>query len=343
MDDAGPMMTDAGGDPDAGDSCGCPTLPAVCSPPVSGQPTFAPDEGPFGEQLASLIGCANDTLRIAMYQSTWSCLADLVQQRLDADADLIVEIVVDDDQCAAMGAARDCALGALASHARVSIVDDSRSRLMHHKFVSADGLRVWASSANFTRNSFCSDFNNSVVVEQPEIVAAYEAQFDRMFNLGGFGPVAAVEPARGGNYALYFSPQTPIASPARWFSDMVAAIDAATTSVDVMTNAWTRTEVSDALVAAAGRGVAVRAVVDDTYFDDAPAQALLTAGIETRHDAVHSKVMVIDGQTVITGSPNWSAAAWANNEASLWIDDATVASAYALELDRIWATATAVP
>ena len=123
---------------------------------------------------------------------------------------------------------------------------------------------------------------------------------------------------------------------------MIASIEGATSSVEVMIFAWTRTEISDALVAAAARGVTVRGLVAPSYADDAPAQALLAAGVDIRVASVHSKVMIIDGATVVTGSANWSENAWSNNENSLWIADGAVAGAYLAHFDGVYAGADPV-
>jgi len=335
LPDTGPDTGRDAGPGDAGPSCPCPTLPTVCTPPAVATPVFSPSTG-FGDELMQLLACADTSIHMAVYETLWDCVPGAIAARLEADADLMVQIVIDDDQCPRVAGRLDCAWAALDGHPRVSIVDDSRSNLMHHKFVIVDGARVWVSSANLTTNSFCSDFNNSIIVDQPEIVAGYEAQFDRMHNLGGFGPVAPTDPIRGGVYALYFSPETPLSMPSRWFADMVATIDASTTSIEFMISAFTRTEVSDALIAAHGRGVRIQGIIAGAYAGDAPAMALQTAGVDFRIDNVHHKVMIVDGHLVLTGSPNWSQASWANNEASLWIDDATIAGAYAAELDRVY-------
>ena len=211
----------------------------------------------------------------------------------------------------------------------MSLLPDGRAALMHHKYFVVDGARVWVGSANSSETSYCRDANDAVIIAEPAVVAAFEAEFQRMFRDHAFGPAAAMAPVMGGRYAAYFSPRSPATSPARWFTDMVAAVNASTTSVEFMISAWTRIELSDAMIAARARGVSVRGVVGREYLNDAPAVALLAAGVPVRSGDVHSKLLLIDGQRVITGSANWSAAAWANNENSLWITDPTAAAAYA--------------
>lgn len=338
--DAGRDAGSDAGPPDGGPPpCACPSFPTTCAPPAVNTPAFTPDAAAVAGQLFDVIACADSTLQIAIYEWEWDCIRDAVQTALDRDPDLVVEIVVDDRMCPS----GECAADTLTPLDRVTVLRDTRiSQLMHHKFVIADSARLWVSSTNFTERSFCGDHNNAIVVEQAEIVGRYQGVFDDMFTDMTFGPVAPAPPTTAGAYTAYFSPESPTSSPAAWQNAIVAAVTASTTSVEVMISAWTRTEISDALVAAHERGVVVRALVSHLYADDAPAQALLSAGIDVRRDNVHDKTMIIDGATVVTGSANWSENAWSNNENSLWIADPTVASAYVAEFEPLFAAADPV-
>jgi len=335
--DAGGPAIDAGTDA-AVPGCSCPTLPTTCSPPTPGVAAFTPDATDVATQLFDVIACADSTLQIAIYEAEWECIQNALQAALDADPDLLLEVVVDDRQCAP----GTCFVDELEPASRVTIVRDARGGLMHHKWVIADGERLWVGSGNFTIRSYCSDLNNSIVIEEPAIVGRYGEVFERMFELGDFSPVAAEGGATGGPYTVYFSPESPSARAPLWFNEMLRVITEATTSVEVMIFAWTRTEISDALVAAAASGVTVRGLVAGSYADDAPAQALLAAGIDIRVASVHSKIMIVDGATVITGSANWSENAWSNNENSLWIADPGVATAYLSNFEAVYAGASPV-
>lgn len=345
--DSGPRV-DAGGGRDAGpprdagtdagfDACACPAYPTVCSAPAVDVPAFTPDATDVATQLFDVIACAGSTLDLAIYQAEWDCIGGALQAALAADPDLTLRVVVDDRECPTAS----CFVDALTPAGRVTVVRDARTALMHHKFAIADGTRLWVNSGNFTRRSFCTDLNNSIVIEEPAIVARYQTVFDRMYTLMEFGPVAAEGGTTSGIYTVYFSPETPTSMAPEWLNAMVAAIGTATTSVDLMIFAWTRTEISDALIAAHMRGVTVRALVAPSYANDVPAQALLAAGADVRVASVHSKVMIIDGTTVITGSANWSENAWSNNENSLWIADGAVGTAFIAEFDAHYAGAPA--
>jgi hypothetical protein len=324
---------------DAGRLCVCPPLPATCAAPAVDTPAFTGD-GALLRQLMGLLSCAETSVHAALYETLWECLPDAILARLAAAPGLSVQLVYDDETCPRVAGALMCPLSRLDGNPRVSLLPDGRAALMHHKYFVVDGARVWVGSANSSETSYCRDANDAVVIEEPAVVAAFEGEFQRMFRDHAFGPIAATAPATGGRYAAYFSPRSPTSSPARWFTDMVGAIAASTATVDFVISAWTRTELSDAMIAARARGVTVRGIVSREYLNDPPAVALLAAGVPVRSGDVHSKLLIIDGQTVITGSANWSAAAWANNENSLWIRDAAAATAYTGYFTAQYATAT---
>lgn len=325
------------GPPDSGPPpCSCPELPATCVAPAANEPAFSPDARDVLGQLFELVACAGSTLQIAMYEAEWPCVGDALRTALERDPDLTIEVVVDDERCA-IGS---CIFDGLPTE-RVTIVRDARSAYMHHKWVIADGARVWITSGNFSERSYCVDHNNSIVVDQAEIVDAYEALFAELMT-GAFGP-AARDPLVSAPYTLYVSPDSPTTAPADWQNDIVAAIDAAGagSTISVMMNAWTVTEFATALIAARDRGATVRVLVSNIYANDPPAQTLLAAAVDIRRGNIHDKVVVID-DVVFTGSANWSANARSNNENVLRIDDAAVAAAYRAEIDRVYATARTV-
>lgn len=323
--------------------CECPAVPTSCPALTPGVPAFAPSSDfALAHQLFDVLACAETRLQIAVYETDWDCIVDALRARLAASPGLRVDMVIDDDQCPLdPSGVRMCALARLASEPRVTIVDDGRSRYMHHKFVVADGRVVWMGSANFTRVSYCGELNDALVVDDAAIVGAYADEFTRLFQDRTFGPRPRTPPVVSGNYRLYFGPESPVTAPSQWFEALVSAVDTASTSIAVMTYAWTRTELSDALIRAAARGVDVRALVPANYRDEPPAEALVAAGIPVRVARVHYKVLLVDDRVVATGSPNWSENAWTNNEASLWITSSTVAAAYRAHFDATFARAMA--
>src|SRR5262249_46793910 len=88
---------------------------------------------------------------------------------------------------------------------------------------------------------------------------------------------------------------------------------------------FTSTPIAKALVDAHKRGRTILAVLDKSNETDkySAATFLVNAGIQTliddQHAIAHSKVMVIDSATVITGSFNFTKAAEANNVENLLV------------------------
>lgn len=116
---------------------------------------------------------------------------------------------------------------------------------------------------------------------------------------------------------------------------VIAALDKARASVKVQAYSFTSAPIAKALVDAHRRGVAVEVVLDKSQRTEkySSADFVAHAGIPTRIDAkhaiAHNKVMVIDGETVITGSFNFTKAAEESNaENLLVIQDPVLAAKY---------------
>jgi len=116
----------------------------------------------------------------------------------------------------------------------------------------------------------------------------------------------AVATARADEITTYFSPNGGAATA------VAARIDAAKTTVHVMAYAISEDQITRALIAAKGRGVAVLLIVDrhEQGGSGSTAAKIKKAGVPTRvdraHALMHNKTMVIDNSIVITGSMNFS-------------------------------------
>ncbi len=113
-------------------------------------------------------------------------------------------------------------------------------------------------------------------------------------------------------------------------------IDAAKTTILVQAYSFTSAPIAKALVEAHKRGVDVRVILDKSQRTEKYSEAdfLHNVGIPTwidaKHAIAHNKVIVIDGETVITGSFNFTKAAEEHNaENMLVIRDSALAAKYA--------------
>lgn len=116
---------------------------------------------------------------------------------------------------------------------------------------------------------------------------------------------------------------------------IVKELDNAKTSIQVQAYSFTSAPIAKALVAAHEKGVKVEIILDKSnlaaQYTSGPFVA--KAGIPTKMDAAHpiahNKIMIIDGETVITGSFNFTKQAEEKNaENLLVIRDKNLAARY---------------
>ena len=117
---------------------------------------------------------------------------------------------------------------------------------------------------------------------------------------------------------------------------VVKELRAAKSTIRVQAYLFTSVPIAKALVDAHKRGVDVRVILDQSQRTDkySSADFMAHAGILTlidaKHAVAHNKVMVIDGETVVTGSFNFTKAADEKNaENLLVIRDKATAEKYA--------------
>jgi phosphatidylserine/phosphatidylglycerophosphate/cardiolipin synthase-like enzyme len=124
---------------------------------------------------------------------------------------------------------------------------------------------------------------------------------------------------------------------------VLRSINNARTSIRVQMYTLTLEEVVSALLRAKRRGVDVRVIIDRGQLhdrDDSFRVASLAAGgvpvlVDTVPGLMHNKVMVIDGETILTGSFNytWGAEHW-NAENLVVVRDPALAAQYLRNWDQ---------
>jgi phosphatidylserine/phosphatidylglycerophosphate/cardiolipin synthase-like enzyme len=118
---------------------------------------------------------------------------------------------------------------------------------------------------------------------------------------------------------VYFSPQGGCTAA------VVKELDAATATVLVQAYSFTSAPIAKALLEAHKRGVKVQVILDRSQRTEKYSEAdfLHNVGIpvkiDAKHAIAHNKVMVIDGQTVITGSFNFTKEAETSNAENLLV------------------------
>jgi phosphatidylserine/phosphatidylglycerophosphate/cardiolipin synthase-like enzyme len=106
---------------------------------------------------------------------------------------------------------------------------------------------------------------------------------------------------------------------------IIKEINNAQTGILVQAYSFTSAPIAKALVSAHKRGVKVEAILDKSQRSERYSSATFLANsriptfIDARHAIAHNKVMIIDGETVITGSFNFTRAAEEKNAENLLI------------------------
>jgi phosphatidylserine/phosphatidylglycerophosphate/cardiolipin synthase-like enzyme len=228
--------------------------------------------------------------------------------------------------------------------AGIPIVSDDRSAFMHHKFLVIDRSAVWAGSTNFTRNDVYNNNNNALFIRSSRLAENYTAEFEEMFVDGNF---SARDNSRqtpnqrltidGVQVENYFSPEDGNAIEAR----LVELINGAQTSVYTMALSYTLDTLADAMISQYAAGRDVKAVFDSTGSLQGAMRPMGCANIPVKQDGnpnrLHSKVIIIDGQIVVTGSFNFSDnAIRSNSENLLIIYDAQLAAQYTAQFNDIF-------
>lgn len=291
-------------------------------------------------QLAAAINATRNTLDIAAFELNNLVITEAISNAHDRG--VTVRIVTDDEH----GLEDDDSTLIELELAGIPIVDDSRTALMHNKFMIMDGITVWLGSMNYTMNGVYRNNNNAISLRSRRAVETYQAEFNEMFERGEFGPRS--DPSNVGNFVQDGVPiQIQFASENEVIDVLLDEITNAQSTIRFMTFSFTRDDLGLALLSRASAGVDIQGVFEttgsQTQFSEMP--RLHCAGLDVRRDGnngiLHHKVFIIDEATVITGSFNFSNnAVDSNDENVLIIRDADLAALYLEEFLRVQSIAT---
>ncbi|MCB0193711.1 MAG: phospholipase [Anaerolineae bacterium] len=161
-----------------------------------------------------------------------------------------------------------------------------------------------------------------------------------------YSPPVEVEPISGEWYQLYFtSPQYPDEERTRVYTmvdGLLKAINNAQNSIDMAIYELELDLVADALLTAKARGVKVRLVTDTDEIETLDALIRLKKeGIpivdDQRGAIMHDKFVIIDGQSVWTGSWNFTSNdTFRNNNHAIFIQESHLAENYTTEFEEMF-------
>ena len=287
--------------------------------------------------VVAFIGSAEKTLDVCVYDLD---LPEFAQALLDARARGVqVRVIIADDNAAKAYAVA----GQLKQMEELGMLTlaHNRSGLMHNKFMIADGIRVWTGSYNLTRN--CSRFNDNhaIVLESPELAENYEKEWQEIFEKRHGKRFAYPTPhpqvdVGGVTVQNYFTPEDDVRGA------LVAEMDKATNEIAIMAFSFTDPDMTAAVQRAVERQVRVMVLLDSDMatHPGANTRALEALNANVRMSPgilLHHKVIVVDRQTVVLGSANFSGGAFDKNDENVLIVRApNFAQAMLKEALRCW-------
>lgn len=308
------------------------------------QPTGSSDASTYvdgiDEPIATLIRQTQKTLDVVAFEMNNSVIEEAI---LDAHRRGVrVRVVTDDEH--GIEDEKDFSMRNFIE-AGIPVVDDNRSGLMHNKFMILDSNLVVTGSWNFTVNGTYRNDNNALVLQSPDAVSAYQAEFDEMFTNKRFGPTSPK-----GNDASFTQNGTPVqilfAAEDPVTQAIVEEINRAQRSVHFMAFSFTENDIGDPLLSRKDDGIVIEGVFENRGSTSSSSELpkFFCAGLDVRQDgnpyALHHKVIIVDEETVITGSFNFSGNAInVNDENLLIIKDADLARLYMAEFERVQAKA----
>jgi phosphatidylserine/phosphatidylglycerophosphate/cardiolipin synthase-like enzyme len=228
--------------------------------------------------------------------------------------------------------------------AGVSIIGDRREGLMHNKFIVIDGLEVWSGSMNYTTSDAYRNNNNLIRLRSAKLAEDYTKEFEEMFVDDLFGPDTRAETPNprvtvdGVQVEVYFSPDDGVSR------HLVELLKGARKSIFFLAYSFTSDDLARAILERSRAGVSVSGVFDESQVKSnigGEWDSFRKAGLDIRLDGnpsiMHHKVMIIDGEILVTGSYNFSANAEERNDENLLVlHDARLASEYMVEFERVY-------
>ena len=267
----------------------------------------------------------------------------------------------------------DGSAGSSLMHHKFVIVDNRWLIITSANFTLSDV------HGDYTNPSSLGNANNFLQIDSPELAALFTEEFNIMWGDGAGGqrdskfgvnkPMRSPQTITLGDtkITVHFSPT---ASSEPWSKSSNGLIgqtlNSANQSIDLALFVFSEQRLSDILEKSQKQNVSIRALIDSGFAYRYYSEALDMMGVKlsnkcqyeinnnpwqtpqttvgvpilSRSDLLHHKFAVIDKQTVITGSHNWSQVANNNNdEALLIIENPTIAAHYVREFERLYSDA----
>ncbi|MEH1924399.1 DUF655 domain-containing protein [Nostoc sp.] len=264
----------------------------------------------------------------------------------------------------------DGSAGSSLMHHKFVIVDNRLVIITSANFTLSD------TSGDFTNSSSLGNANNLLQIDSPELASLFTEEFNIMWGDGPGGqpdsrfglkkPMRLPKQITLGNtkITVQFSPTSPTQPWSNSSNGLIGkTLDSATQSIDMALFVLSEQRLANILEKRHQQSVEIRALIEPQFayrpysealdmmgvalsnkckyeIDNHPwSNPITTVGVPVlaKGDLLHHKFGVLDSQTVITGSHNWSDAANnGNDETIVVIENPIVAAHYVREFARLY-------
>lgn len=194
---------------------------------------------------------------------------------------------------------------------KVKISKQRPKGLMHQKILVVDGDRTWVGSANMTTESLRMHGNLMIGIHDQEMgryIHKKALHMDKEYPHQTFAI---------GDHSVefYFLPDDKNGA-----ERIMSLIKQARKSLKIAMFTWTHNELAEAVIAAHKRGVQVEVVMDrysgrgaSRTVVDMLRKEKIPVSFSQGQSLLHYKMMVVDDETIVNGSANWTKAAFTQN------------------------------
>lgn len=300
---------------------------------------FAPSAS-IEKELLNFINSAEKSIELCVFELNLQSAADAL---VAAHARGVqVRLIIDNDY------SHEAELNEILAK-KIPLQFDPRSAFMHNKFIIVDHQKVWTGSYNFTKNGTRKNDNNALTIESKNLASNYLSEFNEMwahksgfFGKSGYGPKSPSSTPypliqlEGLALENHFAPED------RVQRKILNEISKAKKSIKVLAFSFTSKEIGRALIQKKSLGLDIQVLFNASGASTEYSQMknLQEAQIQTdislnRRGVMHHKVIIIDEQTVITGSFNFSKNADTSNDENIIIlRSPEIAAIYTEEFSR---------
>lgn len=286
------------------------------------------------KRLVAKLGSALERVDAALYHLDSTQVADALIEAHNRGVK--VRVFTENDNVKEKGIV-------LLQEANVPVRDDGDNEgYMHHKFIVIDERYVWTGSYNTTHNGAYRNNNNVVWIDSEPLAYNFTQEFRELFISKQFNkssdphiPFPHISLSDGTQISTYFAPENDTISP------LLKEIISAKKSIYFMAFSFTHDKLGEAMRNRYKTGITVGGVFEERQIDKySEFESMKNAGIpviaDDSYGTMHHKVIIIDEETVVTGSYNFSKNAETRNSENLLIikGNKDIARAYLGEFNR---------